>query len=77
MGVIFLSIEVQKEKTEENPTLSDDNKIIVKRNIKEAEKKLRKNKCPRCGGKLKKKKGKYGKFKRCKNYPECTFKINI
>lgn len=49
----------------------------VKRNIKEAEKKLRKNKCPRCGGKLKKKKGKYGKFKRCKNYPECTFRINI
>ena len=49
----------------------------VKRNIKEAEKKLRKNKCPRCGGKLKKKKGKYGKIKRCKNYPECTFKINI
>lgn len=49
----------------------------VKRNIKEAEKKLIKNKCPRCGGKLKKKKGKYGKFKRCKNYPECTFRINI
>ena len=49
----------------------------VKRNIKEAEKKLRKNKCPRCGGKLKKKKGKYGKFKRCKNYPECTFRTNI
>lgn len=49
----------------------------VKRNIKEAEKKLRKNKCPRCGGKLKKKKGKYGKFKRCKNYLECTFRINI
>ena len=48
----------------------------VKRNIKEAEKKLRKNKCPRCGGKLKKKKGKYGKLKRCKNYPKCTFKIN-
>ena len=46
----------------------------VKRNIKEAEKSLRKNKCPRCGGKLKKK---IGKFKRCKNYPECTFKINI
>ena len=33
--MIFLSIEVQKEKTEENPTLSDDNKIIVKRNIKD------------------------------------------
>ena len=49
----------------------------VKRNIKEAEKSLRKNKCPRCGGKLKKKSRKYGKIKRCKNYPECTFKINI
>ena len=48
----------------------------VKRNIKEAEKRLRKNRCPRCGEKLKKKKEKYGKFKRCKNYPKCTFKIN-
>lgn len=49
----------------------------VKRNIKYAEKNIRKNKCPRCGGKLKKKRGKYGKFKGCKNYPQCTFKINI
>ena len=48
----------------------------VKRNIKEAEKRLRKNRCPRCGEKLKKKKEKYGKLKRCKNYPKCTFKIN-
>ena len=49
---------------------------FLKRNIKEAEKRLRKNRCPRCGEKLKKKKGKYGKLKRCKNYPKCTFKIN-
>ena len=48
----------------------------VKRNIKEAEKRLRKNRCPRFGEKLKKKKGKYGKLKRCKNYPKCTFKSN-
>ena len=48
----------------------------VKRTVKNAEKKLKKNRCPRCGGKLKKKKSKYGKFKGCKNYPNCTFKLN-
>lgn len=48
----------------------------VKRTVKNAEKKLKKNRCPRCGGKLKKKKSKYGKFKGCKNYPDCTFKLN-
>ncbi len=49
----------------------------VKRNIKQAKKSIRKNRCPRCGGKLKKKIGKYGKFKGCKNYPQCTFKMNL
>lgn len=49
----------------------------VKRNIKFAEKSLRKNRCPRCGGKLKNKRSKYGKFKGCKNYPHCTFRMNL
>ena len=49
----------------------------VKRNIKQVKKSIRKNICPRCGGKLKKKRGKYGKFKGCKNYPQCTFKVNL
>lgn len=49
----------------------------VKRNIKYAEKKIRKDKCPRCGGKLKIKIGKYGEFKGCRNYPQCTFKMNL
>lgn len=49
----------------------------VKRNIKQAKRSIRKNRCPRCGGKLKKKTGKYGKFKGCKNYPQCTFKMNL
>ncbi|HHV59406.1 MAG TPA: hypothetical protein GXX49_03770 [Clostridiaceae bacterium] len=30
--------------------------------------------CPECGGNLVWKKGKYGQFKRCSNYPECRFK---
>ena len=29
--------------------------------------------CPRCGGNLVKRKGKYGRFYGCSNYPRCTF----
>ena len=31
------------------------------------------NKCPRCGGELKKRNGKYGTFYGCSNYPNCKF----
>jgi restriction system protein len=33
-----------------------------------------KMKCPQCGGKLISKKGQYGSFIGCSNYPKCTFK---
>lgn len=29
--------------------------------------------CPRCGGKLVLRNGRYGKFKGCSNYPKCRF----
>lgn len=31
------------------------------------------SRCPHCGGRLVKKKGKYGYFKGCRNFPECRF----
>ena len=31
------------------------------------------NNCPRCGGSLVTRKGKYGEFKGCSNYPKCRF----
>ncbi len=34
-------------------------------------------KCPKCGGDLVLKKGKYGRFIACSNYPECTVTINV
>ena len=34
-------------------------------------------KCPKCGGNLEKKKGKYGYFIGCSNYPECRYTKNI
>ena len=33
------------------------------------------NRCPKCGGELLKRKGKYGDFKGCSNYPKCRFVV--
>ena len=33
--------------------------------------------CPRCGGKLIVKNGKYGEFYGCSNFPECKYTLNI
>ena len=33
--------------------------------------------CPKCGGKLVERKGKYGKFLGCSNYPRCHFTYNL
>lgn len=49
----------------------------VRRNLKDAKNNLKRNRCPRCGAKLKTKRGKYGKFKGCKSYPKCTFRMNL
>ena len=35
------------------------------------------DKCPNCGGELKNKSGKYGKFSGCSNYPKCKYTRNI
>ena len=32
--------------------------------------------CPRCGGMLVERRGKYGCFYGCSNYPKCTFTLN-
>lgn len=48
----------------------------IKQNIKEKEKKEVKPKediCPKCGGKLVERTGKYGDFFGCSNYPNCKF----
>ena len=35
------------------------------------------NVCPRCGGGLKIRKGKYGQFFGCSNYPKCRYTKNL
>ena len=45
----------------------------IKKDLKKQKSQISENICPRCGGKLVTRKGKYGKFKGCSNYPECRF----
>ncbi len=45
-------------------------------NIRQTQAELREGICPRCGGKLIEREGKYGKFLGCSNYPDCKFILN-
>lgn len=40
------------------------------------EQKIHNGICPRCGGELVKRRGKYGQFWGCSNYPKCKFTVN-
>lgn len=45
----------------------------VRANVKKRQETIASGKCPRCGGDLVLRKGKYGTFYGCSNYPKCTF----
>lgn len=49
----------------------------IKSNIAHKNANVNNNICPRCGGSLVIKKGKYGQFKGCSNYPKCRFTADI
>ena len=46
-------------------------------NVMRTQYELKQGICPRCGGTLVERTGKYGKFKGCSNYPKCKFTLNI
>ena len=50
----------------------------IKTTISENKEKIQNNICPKCGGNLVERNGKYGKFIGCSNYPRCKYidKIN-
>ena len=57
---------------EENLNCDIKNSQHVK-NIHQLKENINNNICPRCGGNLELKKGKYGEFYGCSNYPKCKF----
>ncbi len=48
----------------------------VKQNVKRRNTAVSNGKCPRCGGNLVLRDGKYGKFYGCSNYPNCSYTLN-
>lgn len=46
---------------------------VIKDNIKDKKEKINNNICPKCGGFLVERKGKYGMFVGCSNFPKCKF----
>lgn len=49
----------------------------VRANVQKRQETIDSGKCPRCGGDLVLRNGKYGPFCGCSNYPKCTFIQNI
>ncbi len=47
----------------------------IKTDLKENEKKVQNGICPKCGGNLIKRNGKYGSFLGCSKYPECKYTL--
>lgn len=47
------------------------------KNIRKNRAKVQRGICPRCGGKLVLRNGRYGQFYGCSNFPKCKFKKNI
>ena len=63
-----------------NKLLTANNQMKNKehvQNIRQTQAELREGICPRCGGKLVEREGKYGKFFGCSNYPKCRYTKNI
>ena len=57
--------------------LRKDHVIRIKEKKKNNKSKIKNNICPKCGGLLVIRNGKYGKFKGCRNFPECKFTTNL
>lgn len=45
----------------------------IRTKVREDNSKVRQGICPKCGGDLVKRKGKYGTFMGCNNYPKCKY----
>lgn len=58
---------------EEKNKLAKNHKSEIRSSLTQQKKRINENICPRCGNQLVVRKGKYGSFKGCSNYPKCKF----
>ncbi len=75
-------VKLSKEEIDSiyNKLMSSSTKMTNRehvKNIRQTQKEIEDGICPRCGGNLILKQGKYGNFKGCSNYPNCKFTMNI
>jgi Nuclease-related domain/Topoisomerase DNA binding C4 zinc finger len=56
-----------------NRTKKREHVQTIKAHMKEEKRQIRSNTCPKCGGNLVSRVGRYGEFKGCSNYPKCRF----
>lgn len=63
--LISLNIDSKENRKEHVKAIHND--------IRDKNNKIENNICPKCGGNLIARNGKYGKFKGCSNYPKCRF----
>lgn len=77
----IFTTEAEKYAEDKPIELVDGDELLKLVKLANKENEIIKNKetdiCPTCGGKLLEKKGKYGKFFGCSNYPNCRFTKNI
>lgn len=58
-----------------DPNRRRDHIVNVRQNKAERDVKIANHICPRCGGKLVERQGRYGRFLGCSNYPHCKFTV--
>lgn len=73
---IYNFLDKIKLDTKEKETNREHIRDIYKAKEKKQES-IASGRCPRCGGKLNLREGKYGKFYGCSNYPKCKFTQEI
>jgi len=67
--------EVLETKNITDKTIRKSHVKNIKNNIKDKETKEKNMICPKCGGQLIERNGKYGQFTGCSNYPKCRYTV--
>ena len=74
--VINIYEKIQSTRLDDNIDSKKNHLIDIRNTVKKKYDSLSSGKCPRCGGELVLRNGKYGNFYGCSNYPKCRYTYN-